>query len=239
MLGVLVTIAVAFSQSIPSQSVSPESGAKQPAAAVSPDELYRRAAALVPGAEAQKSLDALKEALVAGADAVRALSDPVFLPLHENPEFRNLIRRFTTSSETTIVTPGEPGTPLRVRGKVTDEDGKPVAGARIYVFQTGASGSYSTAGGNAADSGDSLNPRIFGYMVSAVDGSYAFSTIRYEVHVAGYEAAVTEFMFEGDPRLTADAREWVTRAGFGICKPTVDANNVQQCTFDIKLTSRS
>src|SRR5829696_8981945 len=57
----------------------------------------------------------------------------------------------------TIPPKDEPGERLLVSGKVSGEDGNPLAGVSVYVYHTDVKGLYS-------ESNDSNNPRLRGYM---------------------------------------------------------------------------
>ena len=86
-----------------------------------------------PGEEtdaARRSIDQAGTALRSGSSVTSILTDPSFLPSHEWPRFRSLIRREGRSSLVTIVTPGEPGTPLVVNGRLRVGQDRPVPQAR-------------------------------------------------------------------------------------------------------------
>ncbi|MGH9883065.1 MAG: hypothetical protein ACRD6N_16640, partial [Pyrinomonadaceae bacterium] len=74
---------------------------------------------------------------------------------------------------TTIVSDKEPGEPLIVSGTIYSSDGRaPMAGINLYVYQTDATGRYSTTGG------DNRNTRIHGLMKTNAEGRYEFRTIK-------------------------------------------------------------
>jgi hydroxyquinol 1,2-dioxygenase len=66
----------------------------------------------------------------------------------------------------------EDGSPTFVHGRVTDLDGRPLAGARLDVWQTAANGRYDTQ--------DPSQPEfnLRGVFVTGPDGGYQFRTVR-------------------------------------------------------------
>ena len=116
-----------------------------------------------------------------------------------------------------------------VQGKVTDPDGKPIAGARLDVWQTAASGNY--------DVQDPAMPEnnMRGVFTTDADGNYAFVTekplsysiptdgpvgellragsrhgmrpahIHFIVSADGYESLTTHVFSDGDEYLDSDA----------------------------------
>jgi protocatechuate 3,4-dioxygenase beta subunit len=169
------------------------------------------------------------------------------LEIREDPRFREILRRHATAGELVLVPVSEAGEPLEVRG-VIRSGGSPVADASIYVYQTDRTGVYSSAGGNAT-LGDSLNPRIFGYVKTDAEGRYAFRTIRpgaypvsgppahihYEISARGFEEKFTEIMFGDCARMTADIRTSARRQGFPVVEPRRDDRGVWQVSADFDL----
>ncbi|RJP39927.1 MAG: hypothetical protein C4547_02960 [Phycisphaerales bacterium] len=209
-----------------------------------------RAAALAALGRADEALVTLEKAYQAGLVGIsNVLADPHLLPLHPRPGFRQLMRRQARESQIRLCPASEPGIPLVVEGSVRDHDGNAVTGAEVYVFHTGNGGSYSESGGNAASMGDSLNPRLFGYLRTGSDGRFQFRTIHpgpypdrgppahvhVEVTAEGFHKLVTELMFEGDPRLTPSTREWAVGQGFVITPVTPDDKGVEHGVCDLTL----
>ena len=94
--------------------------------------------------------------------------------------------------------PGDTGQPLRISGWVRSSDGKPIAGATVYIRQADGTGVYT--------------PDYQGSLTTAEDGSYRFSTVlpgQYygvkHIHIGaaheGYEYLETQILFKGDPNL--------------------------------------
>src|SRR4030095_14267893 len=110
--------------------------------------------------------------------ASAVLADPARLDLHEWPRFRDAIRQNPARGTLMMVTPDEPGPRLVVTGSVRTADGKPAAGALLYLYQTSARGWYSDRAAHyRANSGDTRHARLFGYVRTGDDGRDAVRTI--------------------------------------------------------------
>ena len=73
----------------------------------------------------------------------------------------------------TLCSDKEPGEPLIVSGTIYAPDGrKPLEGITLFVYQTDATGVYTTSGG------DNRNTRLHGSMRSNAEGKYEFRTIK-------------------------------------------------------------
>jgi protocatechuate 3,4-dioxygenase beta subunit len=181
------------------------------------------------------------------------LANPEYMPAHEWPRFRQLIRANAKAKQLTIVTPQEPGEPLVVTGTIRGQKGAPLKGALIYVYQTSAKGWYSDKAPHiSGNSGDEKYARLFGYLNIDQNGQYEFRTIRpagyprstlpahihIEIEASGNEprSFISEILFADDPRLTAEARERSLREGLFIFPVTRAANGDWhvQADFQIK-----
>ncbi len=112
-----------------------------------------------------------------------------------------------------IVSDQEPGDPLIVSGTIYSPDGKQaLPGITLYVYQTDATGRYSTSGSG----GNNRDTRIHGVMKTNAQGRYEFRTIkpgsypntRNEAHIHAYvsgpgypEYGIDEYLFADDPFL--------------------------------------
>lgn len=204
-----------------------------------------------PQEETERDLARVKDLLAAGKASVNeVMAAPQWSHLREKPRFRRAIREAAHEPKTVMVPSDEPGVPLVVSGVVRDGNGSPIAGAQVYVFQTSENGSYSTRGGNAADMGDSLNPRLFGYMKTDADGRYEFRTIRpgqypnngppahihFEISAPSFQKKITELMLEDDSRMTAQTKKWALESGFVVATPEKDKAGVLRVTADWTLS---
>ena len=170
-----------------------------------------------------------------------AIALPVEAQVHEAPS--NAPARAVITSES------EPGTRLTVSGRVLGADGRPLAGASIYVYQTDARGEYVPG-----STGGSDRPRLFGYLRSDSQGNYSFSTIRpgsypnsrnpghihFEVVANGHLARIYEIVFEGDALIPEAFREQARSPYGGVAIVTIRAgsNGAQEVAHDIILRAR-
>jgi protocatechuate 3,4-dioxygenase, beta subunit len=144
----------------------------------------------------------------------------------------------------TIAAPGEPGTRLIVRGRVTASDGRtPVAGAALLVWQTDTHGHY------AAD-GSLGEPRLSADLTTGENGEYELLTIRpaaypnrsipAHIHYRvthGDQPQEFEVRFDDDPLVTSGERERSRREGrFGtVQRVSKGEDGILEVTKDLKL----
>lgn len=152
-------------------------------------------------------------------------------------------------AKVTIVSDKEPGEPLIVSGTIYAPDGKkPLEGITLYVYQTDATGIYSTSGVG----GDNRNTRIHGVMRTGADGRYEFRTIkpasypgtRISAHIHAYvsgadypEYWIDEYVFESDPFVTDDVKQKFSgRGSFSpVLTLTRGSDGVMRAVRDIKV----
>jgi protocatechuate 3,4-dioxygenase beta subunit len=118
----------------------------------------------------------------------------------------------STAPSTGRVAPAnEPGQPLTVSGTVVGPEGKPVAGASLYVYQTDHEGYYGVK-----PASDNRNPRLKLFLRSDAQGAWSFETVKpgsypnsripahihFEVSAAGRTPYIFEIVFAGDPFVT-------------------------------------
>lgn len=114
-----------------------------------------------------------------------------------------------------LASAGEPGTPLAVRGRVTDPMGRPIAHAVVDVWQADAEGHYDN------EDGEPEHFHLRGRIETDARGRYAYDTVlpglyeldrgvmrprhvHYQVTAPGYRTLTTQLYFAGDPWLEAD-----------------------------------
>ena len=149
------------------------------------------------------------------------------------------------SWKTTIVGDSERGEPLVITGRILAPDGRtPLEGMTLYVYQTDATGVYTTSGG------DNRGTRIHGVMRTGADGRYEFRTVRpgsypgsrQPQHIHAYvsgpgypEYWIDEYHFADDPFISDDVRKQDGGKGnlSSLLTLTRDADGVWRGTRDI------
>ena len=150
-------------------------------------------------------------------------------------------------SRVTIAESSEPGPRLTVSGRVLGSDGRPIAGASIYAYQTDANGEYV----KGMSGGGSDRPRLFGYLRSDAQGRYSFSTIKpgsypnsrnpghihFEISAPGHEPRVYEIVFENDPFISTAFREQakIPYSGVEIVTTRTAASGALEVAHDIRV----
>lgn len=148
---------------------------------------------------------------------------------------------------TKIVADNEPGEPLIVSGTIYSPDGKqPLEGITLYVYQTDATGVYTTSGG------DNRGTRIHGVMRTNAQGQYEFRTIkpgsypnsRNPAHIHAYvsgpgypEYWIDEYLFADDPFIKDEEKQKPTSQGnfSPVLSPTRGADGILRAVRNIRI----
>lgn len=151
-------------------------------------------------------------------------------------------------AKVSIVTDKEPGEPMVISGTIYSPDGRtPLEGINLFVYQTDATGVYSTSG----NSGDNRDTRIHGVVRSGPDGRFEFRTIkpgsypgsRNPAHIHAYvsgpgypEYWIDEYHFSDDPFVSDEMRGKAGAGNFSsVVKLTRGADGVLRGVRDIKI----
>ena len=147
------------------------------------------------------------------------------------------------ASTSRIAPAEEPGTALRINGRLIARDGStPAAGGVVFAYQTDRTGVYGPPGAPTW--------RLKGWATADADGRFQFDTIRpapypnrnVAAHVHLYidggvpRQELETLMFEGDPLLTTS--EWArsTALGkFGFVVPVREVGGGQQCEILLRV----
>ena len=188
-----------------------------------------------------QKITSLDQQLSSGKTSIsKILSDPAYMNLHSLTPFRELIKKNAKAETITIVTPGESGQKILVKGNIKSANGNALKDAIVYVYQTSDKGWYSdTAPHVLIMEGDRRHARLFGYMKTDANGNFSFNTIRpngypksdlpahihLELTVSDGSGLGTELLFEEDPRLVGQIRQNAIRDKFYISKNTGTAEN--------------
>jgi protocatechuate 3,4-dioxygenase beta subunit len=179
------------------------------------------------------------------------LTDPAYLVLHPETEFRNLVQANCDTRPIRITTPNEPGKKIKVVCTVTNAEAVPLKNVLVYLYQTDAKGWYAADALHVGGSeGDMRHARLFGYVKTDELGKFELHTIKpsgyprsdlpAHIHVhferEGYRDHVTEFLFDDDPRLVGSIRDQAIRSRFPIALPEKTTSPFeQQFQYTIKL----
>ena len=162
------------------------------------------------------------------------LTDKKYDAVHPETGFREMIEKYCKAEPISIATDTIPGKKIKVISTVKDTDGKPVAGALVYLYHTDSRGWYAADAPHVLQyEGDIRHARLFGYVKTDKEGRFELHTIKaagypksdlpahIHVHVSanGYRAFGTEFLFDDDERLVGKIRENSIRNNFMISKP--------------------
>lgn len=182
------------------------------------------------------------------------LTDKKYDAVHPETDFRELIKKYCKAEPISMITDTIPGKKIKVNGLVKSTDGKPVADALVYVYQTDSRGRYAANAPHVLQyEGDVRHARLFGYVKTDKDGKFELLTIkpagypqrdlRAHIHVhieaAGHRSFVNEFLFDDDERSVGTIRENSARNQFMIAKPeNATAPSTQQFNYVITLQKR-
>ncbi len=201
--------------------------------------------------------DTRRRRIIAGAAALTAsaaapaIARTLTPPQTAGPFYPDLMPEDDDADLTRVAGAPRPalGQVAELTGRVLDDSGKPIAGARVEIWQCDSNGRYRHSrerGRNDIDPGF----QGFGRAVSAADGGYRFRTIRpvpypgrtphihYLVAIPGEGRLVTQLYVEGDPgnasdglyrRLDESAREACT------VPFTAGAGGALEARFDVVL----
>jgi protocatechuate 3,4-dioxygenase beta subunit len=151
------------------------------------------------------------------------------------------------SWKTAICSDKEPGEPLMVSGTIYAPDGRtPMEGITLSVYQTDATGVYTTSGG------DNRNTRLHGSMRSNAEGKYELRTIKpgsypgssnpAHIHAfisgPGYpEYWIDEFLFDDDRFVSDEQRRKASALGpfSPVLKLTRGSDGILRGVRDIKI----
>ncbi len=192
-------------------------------------------------AQGQSPTEQLQKDLSSGKSSIGdVLTSHSYMPLHSQESFRQLIKKNARQGAILLVTPEEPGTRIKVKGKITDKSHQLNRNSLVYVYHTDNRGWYSdTAGHVSGNQGDRMHARLFGYFRTMDDGSFEFNTI----HPQGYPHSdlpqhihfevfsndgnallITELLFDDDKRLTPSMRQRMAQEGALIASNTSTEN---------------
>jgi len=138
----------------------------------------------------------------------------------EGPFYPTPGMRFADADNDLVRIKGKAGTAkgeiVTVRGRVVDSEGRPVAGARVEIWQCDANGRYLHQGDDRSVARDPYF-QGFGYVVTDASGEWAFRTIKPVIYpgraphihakiIAGGRTLTTQLYIAGHPQ---NRRDWL------------------------------
>lgn len=161
------------------------------------------------------------------------LTDSSYMSLHSLLSFREVARQFAKNEKIKIAAGSEAGTRIHVKGTVVNLVGDAESSKLVYFYQTSDKGWYAdTAVHISENEGDRKHARLFGYVITDVNGNFEFETIKpkgypnsvlpghihLEITLEENNVLITELQFDDDPRLTGTIRTRSLREHFLIAK---------------------
>ena len=146
----------------------------------SPEDPLAQAAQAIAEGAIPAGLELLERLFAAGYGSPADLyADPRFSPLREKAEargpWRDLMGRHIRESRLTMAPPGEPGTPMLIRGRVVGfPGGAPVPGAVLELYHTDATGQYEPGKSIGRDA----QSRLFCFVRTDAEGRFEVRTIK-------------------------------------------------------------
>jgi protocatechuate 3,4-dioxygenase beta subunit len=148
-----------------------------------------------------------------------------------------------------IAPEGEPGTPLVIRGRVYQPDGRtPAPGITVFAYHTDRTGVYDVR------SNGPHSWRLKGWAITDAEGRFEFRTIRpgaypgraepQHVHFSIEGPSVprqspTALEFEDDPKIGPREREESRRAGiFGGVRPVTRRDGIDHVEINLRIATR-
>jgi len=174
------------------------------------------------------------------------------LSKNERQVYREVLADLVWSNVTSTFTTEEPGTRLKITGRISNAAGESVKNAQVTVFSTDAEGWY-TPYDSIQKRMNEADARIMGFLRTDARGQFDIFTIRpasypipYEgrivpahlhlvIKAPGYQKLQLQVVFDDDPALDAYWREWATKLGFPVLKLEKTGTSFQNGTLNIMM----
>lgn len=150
-------------------------------------------------------------------------------------EVRDVLNKFGTWSSIQLCDKNEPGRPIKLTGRITDENENPVL-VKITIYHTDVNGSYAPQ--DATNHRMSENdPRLYGSIQTDKDGNYSLGTIHpgsypmlyegrhmpqhihFNIVAKGYQNQNLQIAFDDDPAMNDKHwQDWAKELKYPIVK---------------------
>jgi protocatechuate 3,4-dioxygenase beta subunit len=172
------------------------------------------------------------------------------LSKQERQVYRELLADLVQSPLTSTIRSDEPGTRLKISGRVSNLNGESVKNAQITVYSADSEGFY-TPRDSITKSPNEPDARIMGFLRTDARGHFEIFTIRpasfpipdnghlLPAHVQliikapGYQKKQVQMLFEDDPALDDYWRKWATDEGYPALKIEKTGGSFENATLNI------
>jgi protocatechuate 3,4-dioxygenase beta subunit len=174
------------------------------------------------------------------------------LTKQERQVYRELLSDLVQSPLTSTITSDEPGSRLKITGRISNLNGESLKNAKITVFSTDSHG-YYTPYDSITKRMNEPDARIMGFLRTDPRGHFEIFTIRpasypvpyngrtvpAHIHLVieapGYRKLQLQVVFEDDPAMDDYWRKWAADEGYPILKPEKSGGDFQSSTLVIVL----
>ena len=157
---------------------------------------------------------------------------------------RQMLEKHAIWPNATLCPKSESGTEISIQGRVVDDKGKPISGAKLHIFHTDHQGFYAPTDAKTGHMAEH-DPRLEGFLITDEQGNYKINTIRptsypkkyngrlipQHIHIVasapGVQLYSIQVVFEDDPVMDAYWLDWAKRSHYPVVKLLTSKSGIQ------------